>query len=579
MLLNRGAALSKPIAFLACVLALSACVGKPADSASLFDLAAKSAQPADRPFADSEAALKFHLLAGEMAIQRGQRVAAAQHYVAALEYARDADVAERATRIALFAGRPELAYRAAVAWSEAAPEAIDAHKTAARLALRAGDEAPLRQHAGAVIALNESGPAAGFRELADVLSGETEHAELALRTMQDLAAAHPAVPEAQYALALLAMRYGDYKRAEAAVDAALALRPEWVDAALLRAGLLVRQDKVAEADQWLTQMGGSDAERASRRLAFARMLLDVGMNAAAADAFETALALQPGHSDARYGLGILALTLEQWDRAERAFATLYESGERRADAAFYLATIAESRGDFQAARRWYQRVEGGGHAFQAQVRAARMLYRAGDLDGARAEFEALRHANPDLAGQLYLAEGQMLYQAGEYDAALVLYNQALAEYSANPELLYGRSLVYERLGAIDKAEADLRHILEVAPNDARALNALGYMLSNHSSRYEEALKYIKRALQAQPEDPAVMDSMGWVLYRLGNLDKARGYLQRAYQIFPDPEVAAHFGEVLWRLGQRDQARQVWQEALSEHPDHPVLRETVDRLTP
>lgn len=534
------------------------------------------AQPAP---ADASAQLQYHLLVGEMAIQRGLRERAAQAYVDALEYSSDPALARRATRIALFADEKALAYPAARAWAVGEPKSVDAHRTAARLALLHGSDDDLERYAARVVHLNGSGAGAGFRNLAQILSGESAQSERALAVMRQLVEAHADLAEAHYSHALLAMRYQAFEQSNAAIDKALALRPDWREAAMLRAGILVRQGRTDAAQRWIAGLQGSRDERAQYQIAYARMLLDRERKAEAADAFERALALDPGNADARYGLAVVALTLEQTDRAEKALTELYESGNRTNDAAFYLANIAEQRDNPARARRWYKRVQGGGHAFDARVRAARMRFRTGDLAGARTELQSLRQSNPDKAARLYLAEGGILYQADRLDAALELYNQALRDMPGNPDLLYGRSLVYERRDAIDKAEADLRAILEARPDDPRALNALGYMLSNHSSRYQEALGYIQRALEAQPEDPAVMDSLGWVHYRLGNLDKARKFLRQAYDKFPQPEVAAHLGEVLWKMGNKQRAQQVWQEALSDDPDHRILRDTVQRLTP
>jgi len=136
----------------------------------------------------------------------------------------------------------------------------------------------------------------------------------------------------------------------------------------------------------------------------------------------------------------------------------------------------------------------------------------------------------------------------------------------------------EKLNNLQQLEADLRRMLEIRPNDATALNALGYTLTDRTDRHQEAFGYISAALEQRPEDPAIIDSMGWVLYRLGRPDEALPYLQRAYEAYPDPEIASHLGEVLWVLGQKKEARRIWQDTLKAHPDNDIIKETVNRLT-
>lgn len=557
------------------ILLLAGCVAGPT-----ADVTGRAAAPAPHAQALApEIALEYHILVGELAVQRGDRAVAAREYVAALAYSDDPELAQRATRVALFAGEPELAFQAARAWTAADPNSADAQKTAARLALRNGDAQALAIHAEGVINQHSSSIAAGFKELAQVLSGEPEHADIALQVMQARVAAHADVPEAYYAQGLLALRYERLDLADQSIQQALAIQPDWDDAALLRAGILVRQGQIDEASELVASLEGSQAQRAEYHLSYARLLLDAEHTAQAADEFDRVLTLQPENSDARYGLGLLALSLGQPERAQEAFVALYESDQRSDDAAYYLGNIAAARDDHEQAQSWYERVESGSHAFDARVLAARSLYKQGDLAAAREALKQLRRANPELADRLYMSEAEILFDARDYQTALELYNQALESSPYDSDLLYGRSLVYERLGQIEQAKADLAAILEREPDDARALNALGYMLTNHGQDYARALEYIEQALQARPDDPAVIDSMGWVQYRLGNLHAARQYLEKAYALFPDPEVAAHLGEVLWQLGEQEKAQAIWQEALAEDPQSPVLRETMQRLNP
>lgn len=523
--------------------------------------------------------VEYHVLAGEMAVQRGDRKRAAQEYVDALAHSDDPRLAKRAAQVALFAGEPALAYRAAQAWTAAQPSSREAQQTAAQLALRSGKADSLGTHAQSIIKQNPDGVDAGFRELADLLSGDKEHANIALQVMQQQVAAHPEVAEAYYAQGLLALRYQRMELADRSVQRALALRPDWADAVLLRAGILVRQGKTKQATTLVDDLAGSKDERAEYYLSYARLLLDADQTVAAADEFDRVLSLQPDNSDARYGLALLALSLEQVERAKVALLQLYKAGQRRNDAAFYLGGIADLQKDYPLARQWYGRVKSGDRMLDARVRAARALYLEGNLAGARKALAQLRLAYPKLVGRLYTAEAEMLYDAKQYSQALDLYDQALQDDPYDSDLLYGRSLVYDRLGQFKQAETDLRSVLEREPDSARALNALGYMLSNRGQDYEQAFAYIKQALDARPDDPAIIDSMGWVQYRLGHLQKARVNLEKAYGLFPDPEVAAHLGEVLWALGERDKAQNVWEEALAGDPDNAVLRETVQRLKP
>ncbi|MES1949860.1 TPR repeat-containing protein [Salinisphaera sp. S4-8] len=544
-----------------------------ADTDVRIDANAMPASPVSR-----REAYEYHVLAGEMAIQRDNRVLAAREYVAALDYSNDPALARRATRIALFAEQPALAYRAAGTWARTAPDSLDAQRTAARMAVANEDAEGLAIYAPALVAAAAS-PDIGYRLLADVVSGAPNATDMVLDTLTDMARADRDSAPAQYALGVVALRYGRSEIAARAAERALALDPNWNDAVLLQAGVWIRAGETEKARQLVDRLPGNAASRAQYHLALARLLIEADQEDAALGEFEQAIELQPDNTDARYGLAILSLSLGQLARAETAFERLYKNGERADDAAFYLGTIAEQREDYGQAQRWYQRAENGGHAFEAQVRAARMIFMQDDLPGAQRRLAELRTTYPDLVEQLYAAEGQLLYEADEPRAALDIYNHGLEEVPDSSELRYGRSMAYERLGDIEAAKADLQAVLDAEPDDARALNALGYLIANHGTDYQRAADYIQRALEAEPDNPAILDSMGWVAYRLGDLDAARHYLERAYREFPDAEVAAHLGEVLWQQGQYEAARRIWQKAMTDNAEHPVLTETIKRLDP
>jgi tetratricopeptide (TPR) repeat protein len=256
---------------------------------------------------------------------------------------------------------------------------------------------------------------------------------------------------------------------------------------------------------------------------------------------------------------------------------LLELGQRVDEAYYYLGRMAEDEGNLPAAVSSYAQVSEGREFLSANNRIGEILISAGELDQSRAWFEQQRQRHPRQREQLYGIEAELLRGAGELQASMGVLNRGLAELPDSDSLRYSRSLVGEQQDNLALMESDLRAILARDPNNATALNALGYSLANRTDRYAEAHDLIARALALQPNEPAILDSMGWVLYRQGRYEEALGYLQRAYAAFPDPEVAAHLGEVLWVTGDTEAAAAIWRGALSQDPGHEVLASTLRRL--
>jgi len=223
-------------------------------------------------------------------------------------------------------------------------------------------------------------------------------------------------------------------------------------------------------------------------------------------------------------------------------------------------------------------VEQGNYYFPALARASSLLAENGQLEDAIDRIRRLREANPRQAENFWLLEVNLLLDQEQQQQALSTATAALEEHPDNIEIRYARAMLYDGIGQPAYAEADLKHILEQEPENAVALNALGYILTTRTDRLREARGYIEKALRLDPDNPAILDSMGWVLFLEGQLEPALDYLSRAWAAFPDPEVAAHYGEALWMNGAEEQARIIWQEGLEQDSDHEVLRETIDRLT-
>lgn len=523
---------------------------------------------------------EFHIMAGEMAAGREQPELAAEAFLRALEHYPDVDLARRTTQLALRADNASLAERAAQAWLALEPNALDAREVLARMSLAQGDVEQTYQHCLEMIEGHPGGKSEGFRHAALVLSSDPRPRPASLHIFDRLVSLYPKLSGAHYARALIALRLQQHGEAEISARRAIAIKPSSNDYRLLLAGVLVRSDKISEADREIESLlaRAKGDERVEVRMAFARLLLESGRREAARTQFAQALSLDSENDDARYALGVMAFSDGQLDEAEKMFTPLAKDDEHSSDAHYQLGRIAEARREYEKALGHYRDVRTGTLAIESAVRQATVMTAMGRVDEARAELRNLRRRYPPLEPRLILAEAEILMNAKLHAQALAVYDEALADRPNDTDLLYGRSLVHERSGNFIAAEADLLAILAQDGEDGRALNALGYMLTVNTDRYEEAHKLIGAALDFAPDDAAVIDSKGWVLFKLGKAQEALGYLEDALAKAPDPEISAHLGEVLWTLGEHEKARAVWDKALIRDPDHPAVLEALNRLT-
>jgi tetratricopeptide (TPR) repeat protein len=521
---------------------------------------------------------QFQIMAGEMAAGRNQPDIAAHEFLGALDHYPDRALASRTTSLALAANDADLAEAAARRWLQIDPSAESAREVLARLALRRGAVDDTLAQCQAIVAANADGPGKGLLYVARLLNQAGNSAgDTALQVMDKLVAQWSSLADAHQAMGILALRFGKLELAEAAAHEAIRLDPKDPDHGFLLVGVLVRQNHLGDADHEMNQLLKAHPDKAADlRMSYARLLLESNQRDHAHAQLETLLKENPGNRNARYALGVMALDDQQLDRAEQLFKPLLK-GSNGLDALYQMGRVEEARKNYTAALADYQGVTSGASAIDAAVRSAYVLAQLGRYDEAQELMQSLREQVPQLSERFYLTEGDLLTNVNQDKRALAVYNEALGQFPDDPDLLYGRSLIYERNGQIDLAEQDLRTIIAGNADDARALNALGYMLTVHTTHYDEAKKLIGRALELDPDDAAIMDSMGWVQYHLGDTADAHKLLQAAYAKFPDPEVAAHLGEVLWAQGDKAGARAVWAQALKKDPDQPTLRATIERL--
>ncbi len=519
----------------------------------------------------------FDVLLAEIAGQRGRLDVSVPHYLQAALESRDPRVAERAIQIASFAKNYPAALRAARHWVTLEEDNLDARKIVAALALQTGDIDEVVNQLDYIVAHSET-QQQGFAVATAILSRHGEGQQV-VQAMETLAERYPDSADAQLAVGRLAAVKGQLERAMTATDAALALQPGMQRAQILKAQILIRQERKAEALQVLGQAVESSPEHAELRFAYGRLLLDAGDLEGAKEQFRSVVELAPDNSDALFSLALLELETGELKAAEKHLLQMLETGEKQQSVYYYLGYTMHQLGKDEDAVEWYGKVTSGEYWTKSQLRMSKILVQQGRLEEVRESMQRLRRNDPDNAVEIYLIEGQILSDLTLYSEAWQLYDQALAIHPDNEDLLYSRALTAEKNDRLDLAEQDMRRILEIDPENVRALNALGYTLADRTDRYEEAFEFIQRAYARKPDDPAIIDSMGWVNYRLGNLEEARAYLQQAWEMTRDGEIGAHLGEVMWMQGDRDDARRIWKESQESAPDNPVLQKVLDRFMP
>ena len=540
------------------------------------DAMVEAEQPAPAAAPELSGELLYYLLSAEIAGQRGRLDVAVPFYLKAAQLSRDPDVVERATRIAVYSRDEKSALTAAQMWVELQPENLEAHQIIAALLMREGRVNEALPHLERVLSADQQNNRNSYMLITSLLSKEKDK-QAALAAMEQLVAKRREDPEALYAYAYLAMLVGSPDKAETAVNEAIKLVPDWSEAHILRANILIRQGKDEQVMSLLQKAVKSYPDDVAIRLFYARRLVDERRYELAREQFSVLLDYKPDAPEALYALGLLNLQTQRSGDAQRNFERLIELGQRVDEAYYYLGQAAEMEKDTAAAMRYYIEVRKGSNYIDAQIRIAAMLAQQGDIDAARARLQNISAPTLDVELRLFLAEGEILREANQYQEAYEVYSLALQQMHNNTQLLYARALTAEQLGRVDEAIADLALIVKNEPGNAEALNALGYTLVDMTGRVTEGKQYIEKALKLRPNDPAILDSMGWAYYRLGEHEKAQRYLQQAFDKLKDPEIAAHLGEVLWVMGNKERAREIWDEALRETPKDKVLLNVIERF--
>jgi len=561
---------AKIFRFALLAVSVSACAQSPVmDSAAIVP-----AQPAPQGLT---AQVLYQFLLGEIAGQRGELKLSAEAYADLAAHTRDARVARRATEVALYARQSQLALKNARLWQELEPDSPKALQTLASLLVGSGRLGEAKPLVNAWIKTGKGGEV--FMQLHGLFAKQKDR-QAVLDLVADLAAAYPSSPEARFAVGQAAWQAGQGKKALAALDEALRLKPDWESTALFKAQVLQRMDGDAAQEVFLKDYLAAFPTARDARLTYAKLLARAGKFTESRAQFELMTRENPANPEAHFAVGLVALQTNDLDSAKASFLKALElEHPEEGHVRLYLGQLAEARNQTEEALTWYQSVTKGRQQFDAQLRAAVMLNKLGRLAEARAWLAKLQPSSDTERAQQAQTEAQLLREAKNYEGVFAVLSKALEKMPDSPELLYDRAMAAEKVNRIDVLEKDLRRLIKLKPDYAHAYNALGYTLADRTNRTQEAIELLEKALKLEPEDPFILDSMGWALFKAKRYPEAVDYLRRAYGVRPDPEIAAHFGEALWMKGDKEEARRVWRNGLQLHPENESLRDVASRLMP
>ena len=537
----------------------------------LAPLAALAAVPATaRTTAPAPVDGNAAVASAEQALQRGDCGAASRLYRQASQALEQPELAAHASAVALACGQYATAQAIAESWLRFSPGDTGAMMALTQAELGNNQISEARRH---------------FRELLDGAGNKASESidavvqragsEQALAMVRDLDVAPLRSAEAQLELgalaldawdATLAIHYAQGARAAGASGPAAALITTRAEAIL---GHAAGAD--AAAKQAAAEPGG--------RLALAQALLVLGDDGAAQHELERLRADPAVGGGAARLLAQFAMESGDYAVAEQRCQALIADPNSAPLAVYYLGLIAERRGDDVTARRNYSLLSGTGFEPQGRRRVAAILYRQGERDAAVRVLNAAHDADPEERIRSELAAADLLSVSGAAEEAISRIDSAAKRSPGNPEIAYQRAVLLERAGRIDPAIAELESLHRARPLDAGVTNALGYTLADHKRDLPRAEQLIRAALATQPDNPALLDSLGWVLYRRGQSAAAVAPLARAFRLLHDGDIGAHWGEVLWAAGQKTEARAAWQRALATDPDNKLLAETVRRYAP
>ncbi|MEY8247802.1 MAG: tetratricopeptide repeat protein [Bermanella sp.] len=517
----------------------------------------------------------YALLVAEVAGQRQLFDLALGNYLLEAHRTQDPGVAERATQIAQYIGAEQAALDASTLWVK-----LDASNPLAQQALslelvKAARFSESSLHLQAALDLNPQLDM-NFMTVQGVSMSEGSR-ELWLQSLTPLLSRYNSSQSLLFNVANLHKQQKNNQLALQLIDQLIAQDEGFYGAWTLKARLHASQgevDNALSATQAALQQFPNDK---AFTILKARLLIKKQDIPQARQVFQSLAEEHPRDSHILLPLALTQLELEDFDGAQISLEKLLALGAMQDEAHYYLGRIAQLKDEPQNALKHYLAMAGGREYLAAQGGVVQVYIKLGQTQQALQHIRQQRQQDIQNRQAYFLMEVDLLNRSGQYQASLEVLNDALKAYQNNTDLRYSRAMVSEKLGDIVQLEEDLAFIIDKNPKNATALNALGYTLADRTKRLDEALKLIQQARAIAPSDPAIMDSLGWVYFRLGRMQESLALLKKAYGSFPDAEVAAHLGEVLWAMGLHKEAKEIWHQGIKQQPHSQILLDTLSRL--
>ncbi len=533
--------------------------------------------PQNLPDVDLSPDLMYKLLLSDLARQRSYNKVALDALVDAAIETRDPRLAAQATRQAVISSQFSTAIQMARLWQELAPDNIDVYQTLGNLLVVENQpEQALQYYSKALSLTDEKNRGQLLKQIGNTLIRYTSK-EQALELIDTLAQQYPRSADVALAHANVSSSLKKYDTTATALDRALALEPENIDAAVFKFSLLVLQKKDSEADQFANEFLKKYPKSLELRNLLARHYLESNDLEAAEREYLIIYQQDDTSIIALMSLALIRMDSKKYDDAKNYLEKVLQLQSNSDLARLYLGDIASLQKRYDEAIQWYSSITDTEQLFAARLRLVDVYLQRDGADAALRELEAIHAESSSQQIDIILLKNELLTKSGRIDEALQLINDALADNPDNIELLYARAMIAAQKKDVAGLEKDLLRVLEIKPGHVQALNAYGFTLADLTDRYKEAYSLISAAHQQKPNDPFILDSMGWVEYRLGNLDVAEDYLRKALSKRNDPEIAYHLSEVLLAAGKKREAKKVWLKAKKDFPDDEKLNAISEKM--